>query len=203
MCQKSINGSTHLHNTTLQSLAFGMSFGHCWFIILPKSHRLFLMLTAISISPNDALLVWALEAMCLLFFCVGVFVLSFRMARLQLSDTIRCMKTCQPNDVACVLDPTHSVSHTFISLPTFREFTRPEGRYKFSVKTGDEKVIQIQFHYFLKEELTLCDFSYFPFPFSPRDRWEDQCFRELLIFSSNNCHEIIPKMVNGKRTVLI
>ncbi|TMS05429.1 Fibulin-1 [Larimichthys crocea] len=48
------------------------------------------------------------------------------MARLQLSDTIRCMKTCQPNDVACVLDPTHSVSHTFISLPTFREFTRPE-----------------------------------------------------------------------------
>ncbi|MED6273700.1 hypothetical protein CHARACLAT_009175 [Characodon lateralis] len=28
--------------------------------------------------------------------------------------------------MACVLDPTHSVSHTFISLPTFREFTRPE-----------------------------------------------------------------------------
>ncbi|XP_073327437.1 fibulin-1 [Pagrus major] len=47
-------------------------------------------------------------------------------ARLQRSDTVRCMKTCQPNDVACVLDPTHSVSHTFISLPTFREFTRPE-----------------------------------------------------------------------------
>uniref|UniRef100_A0A672HSG1 Fibulin-1 n=1 Tax=Salarias fasciatus TaxID=181472 RepID=A0A672HSG1_SALFA len=47
-------------------------------------------------------------------------------ARLERSDTIRCMKSCQPNDIACVLDPTHSVSHTFISLPTFREFTRPE-----------------------------------------------------------------------------
>uniref|UniRef100_A0A8C3A8V8 Fibulin-1 n=1 Tax=Cyclopterus lumpus TaxID=8103 RepID=A0A8C3A8V8_CYCLU len=47
-------------------------------------------------------------------------------ARLQRSDTIRCIKSCQPNDVACVLDPMHSVSHTFISLPTFREFTMPE-----------------------------------------------------------------------------
>uniref|UniRef100_A0A3Q4ABH0 Fibulin-1 n=1 Tax=Mola mola TaxID=94237 RepID=A0A3Q4ABH0_MOLML len=48
------------------------------------------------------------------------------LARLERSDTVRCIKSCQPNDVACVLDPTHSVSHTFISLPTFRDFTRPE-----------------------------------------------------------------------------
>ncbi|KAJ4938095.1 hypothetical protein JOQ06_002721 [Pogonophryne albipinna] len=47
-------------------------------------------------------------------------------ARLQRSDTIRCIKSCQPNDVACVLDPMHSVSHTFISMPTFREFANPE-----------------------------------------------------------------------------
>uniref|UniRef100_A0A3B4ZT81 Fibulin-1 n=1 Tax=Stegastes partitus TaxID=144197 RepID=A0A3B4ZT81_9TELE len=47
-------------------------------------------------------------------------------ARLERSDTIRCMKSCQSTDIACVLDPTHSISHTFISLPTFREFTRPE-----------------------------------------------------------------------------
>uniref|UniRef100_A0A8C9Z093 Fibulin-1 n=1 Tax=Sander lucioperca TaxID=283035 RepID=A0A8C9Z093_SANLU len=46
--------------------------------------------------------------------------------RLERSDTIRCIKSCQPNDVACVLDPMHSVSHSFISLPTFREFTKPE-----------------------------------------------------------------------------
>ncbi|XP_017289740.1 fibulin-1 isoform X1 [Kryptolebias marmoratus] len=45
---------------------------------------------------------------------------------LQRSDTIRCVKSCLPNDIACALDPTHSVSHTFISLPTFREFPRPE-----------------------------------------------------------------------------
>uniref|UniRef100_A0A3P9MLQ3 Fibulin-1 n=1 Tax=Oryzias latipes TaxID=8090 RepID=A0A3P9MLQ3_ORYLA len=47
-------------------------------------------------------------------------------ARIQGSDTIRCSKSCQPNDIACVLDPIHSVSHTFISLPTFREFVKPE-----------------------------------------------------------------------------
>ncbi|XP_072242358.1 fibulin-1 isoform X2 [Leuresthes tenuis] len=47
-------------------------------------------------------------------------------ATLERSDTVRCMKSCQPNDIACVLDPTHSVAHTFISLPTFREFARPE-----------------------------------------------------------------------------
>lgn len=65
----------------------------------------------------------------LFWLCVRVFPLSFRAARLERSDTIRCMKSCQPSDVACVLDPTHSVSHTFISLPTFREFTKPEGRH--------------------------------------------------------------------------
>lgn len=69
--------------------------------------------------------------LCFLFVLgVCVFVLSFRAARLERSDTIRCIKTCQPSDVACVLDPTHSVSHTFISLPTFRDFTKPEGRYR-------------------------------------------------------------------------
>ncbi|CAG06344.1 unnamed protein product, partial [Tetraodon nigroviridis] len=47
--------------------------------------------------------------------------------RIQLSDTVRCIKSCKPNDMACVLDPTHSISHTFISLPTFREFLKPEG----------------------------------------------------------------------------
>uniref|UniRef100_A0AAY5F2S8 Fibulin-1 n=1 Tax=Electrophorus electricus TaxID=8005 RepID=A0AAY5F2S8_ELEEL len=47
-------------------------------------------------------------------------------ARVDRSDTIRCIKFCQPNDISCVLDPVHSVSHTVISLPTFREFTKPE-----------------------------------------------------------------------------
>uniref|UniRef100_A0A6Q2YR45 Fibulin-1 n=1 Tax=Esox lucius TaxID=8010 RepID=A0A6Q2YR45_ESOLU len=47
-------------------------------------------------------------------------------ARIERSDTIRCVKSCQPNDISCVLDPVHSVSHTVISMPTFREFTKPE-----------------------------------------------------------------------------
>ncbi|XP_015244924.1 PREDICTED: fibulin-1-like [Cyprinodon variegatus] len=46
--------------------------------------------------------------------------------RLERSDTIRCIKLCQPNDITCALDPIVSLSHTFISLPSFREFTRPE-----------------------------------------------------------------------------
>ncbi|KAJ8269817.1 hypothetical protein COCON_G00124240 [Conger conger] len=37
------------------------------------------------------------------------------------ADTVRCGKSCLPNDIACILDPVHSISHTFISLPTFRE----------------------------------------------------------------------------------
>lgn len=58
-----------------------------------------------------------------------MFVHFFRAARLERSEVVRCIKSCQPNNIACVLDPTHSVSHTFISLPTFRELPRPEGRY--------------------------------------------------------------------------
>ncbi|KAL8194478.1 UNVERIFIED_CONTAM: Fibulin-1 [Gekko kuhli] len=46
--------------------------------------------------------------------------------RHEKTDTIRCIKSCRLNDVNCVLDPVHTISHTVISLPTFREFTRPE-----------------------------------------------------------------------------
>ncbi|XP_078529957.1 fibulin-1 isoform X2 [Lissotriton helveticus] len=42
------------------------------------------------------------------------------------TDTIRCVKSCRPNDNNCMLDPVHTISNTVISLPTFREFTRPE-----------------------------------------------------------------------------
>ncbi|ELV12522.1 Fibulin-1 [Tupaia chinensis] len=46
--------------------------------------------------------------------------------RPEKTDTIRCFKSCRPSDVTCVLDPVHTISHTVVSLPTFREFTRPE-----------------------------------------------------------------------------
>ncbi|ERE86479.1 fibulin-1 isoform 2 [Cricetulus griseus] len=46
--------------------------------------------------------------------------------RQEKTDTVRCIKSCRPTDEACVRDPVHTISHTVISLPTFREFSRPE-----------------------------------------------------------------------------
>ncbi|ROI37128.1 Fibulin-1 [Anabarilius grahami] len=46
--------------------------------------------------------------------------------RVDRADFIRCVKSCQPNDISCVLSPILSTSHTAISLPTFREFSKPE-----------------------------------------------------------------------------
>ncbi|XP_049330394.1 fibulin-1 isoform X2 [Astyanax mexicanus] len=63
---------------------------------------------------------------CLNFDCPPNYRRSSETARVDRSDTIRCIKSCQPNDITCVLDPVHSVSHTVISLPTFREFNKPE-----------------------------------------------------------------------------
>lgn len=49
--------------------------------------------------------------------------------RQEKTDTVRCIKSCRPNDVTCATDPMNTISHTFVSLPTFREFTRPEGEW--------------------------------------------------------------------------
>uniref|UniRef100_A0A667YX29 Fibulin-1 n=1 Tax=Myripristis murdjan TaxID=586833 RepID=A0A667YX29_9TELE len=40
--------------------------------------------------------------------------------------SVRCIKSCQPNDISCAVDPIHLITHTSLSLPTFREFTMPE-----------------------------------------------------------------------------
>lgn len=45
------------------------------------------------------------------------------------TDTVRCIKSCRPRDVSCMLDLVHTVSHTVVSLPTFREFAHPEGQW--------------------------------------------------------------------------
>ncbi|KAK2858865.1 hypothetical protein Q5P01_003485 [Channa striata] len=42
------------------------------------------------------------------------------------SVSLRCIKACKPNDVSCALDPVHLITHTFISLPTLRDFSEPE-----------------------------------------------------------------------------
>ncbi|XP_068958353.1 fibulin-1 isoform X1 [Petaurus breviceps papuanus] len=63
---------------------------------------------------------------CLSFDCPENYRRSGDTIRHEKTDTVRCIKSCRPNDVTCVLDPVHTISHTVISLPTFREFTRPE-----------------------------------------------------------------------------
>ncbi|XP_023605027.1 fibulin-1-like, partial [Myotis lucifugus] len=42
------------------------------------------------------------------------------------TDTVRCIKSCRPSDISCMRDLVHTVSHTVVSLPTFREFAHPE-----------------------------------------------------------------------------
>uniref|UniRef100_A0A8D1KQG9 Fibulin-1 n=1 Tax=Sus scrofa TaxID=9823 RepID=A0A8D1KQG9_PIG len=63
---------------------------------------------------------------CLAFECPENYRRSADTLRQEKTDTIRCIKSCRPNDVTCVLAPVHTISHTVVSLPTFREFTRPE-----------------------------------------------------------------------------
>ncbi|XP_051545941.1 fibulin-1-like isoform X2 [Myxocyprinus asiaticus] len=63
---------------------------------------------------------------CLTFDCPANYTRSEETPRVNRADIIRCVKSCQPNDISCVLNPVLSVSHTAISLTTFREFTKPE-----------------------------------------------------------------------------
>uniref|UniRef100_I3MYC1 Fibulin-1 n=1 Tax=Ictidomys tridecemlineatus TaxID=43179 RepID=I3MYC1_ICTTR len=63
---------------------------------------------------------------CLAFECPENYRRSADTVRQEKTDTVRCIKSCRPADVACMRDPVHTISHTVISLPTFREFTRPE-----------------------------------------------------------------------------
>uniref|UniRef100_A0A7N9CGN1 Fibulin-1 n=1 Tax=Macaca fascicularis TaxID=9541 RepID=A0A7N9CGN1_MACFA len=63
---------------------------------------------------------------CLVFECPENYRRSAATLQQEKTDTVRCIKSCRPNDVTCVFDPVHTISHTVISLPTFREFTRPE-----------------------------------------------------------------------------
>ncbi|XP_016065554.1 PREDICTED: fibulin-1 isoform X1 [Miniopterus natalensis] len=63
---------------------------------------------------------------CLAFECPENYRRSADTPRQEKTDTIRCIKSCRPNDVTCMLDLVHTISHTVVSLPTFREFAHPE-----------------------------------------------------------------------------
>ncbi|KAF3859531.1 hypothetical protein F7725_021930 [Dissostichus mawsoni] len=39
---------------------------------------------------------------------------------------VRCIKSCHPHDISCKINPVHTITHTSLSLPTFRDFHEPE-----------------------------------------------------------------------------
>ncbi|XP_033968228.1 fibulin-1-like isoform X1 [Pseudochaenichthys georgianus] len=39
---------------------------------------------------------------------------------------VRCIKSCHPHDISCNIKPVHTITHTSLSLPTFRDFHEPE-----------------------------------------------------------------------------
>ncbi|XP_055009652.1 fibulin-1 [Boleophthalmus pectinirostris] len=59
---------------------------------------------------------------CLSFECP----VNFRQAAPGNDGSVRCIKSCPPNDFSCSLDPVHLITYTVLSLPTFRDFTGPE-----------------------------------------------------------------------------
>ncbi|XP_056224283.1 fibulin-1-like isoform X1 [Seriola aureovittata] len=65
---------------------------------------------------------------CLSFQCPPNFRQAAQGSRPDVSAGLRCIKACQPNDIGCALDPVHLITHTVLSLPTFRpsDFVGPE-----------------------------------------------------------------------------
>uniref|UniRef100_A0A3Q3J531 Fibulin-1 n=1 Tax=Monopterus albus TaxID=43700 RepID=A0A3Q3J531_MONAL len=47
-------------------------------------------------------------------------------SRRDTSFSVRCIKACQANDIGCALNPVHLITHSFLSLPAFRDFSGPE-----------------------------------------------------------------------------
>ncbi|KAJ4924881.1 hypothetical protein JOQ06_003831 [Pogonophryne albipinna] len=39
---------------------------------------------------------------------------------------VRCIKSCHPHDISCNIKSVHTITHTSLSLPTFRDFHEPE-----------------------------------------------------------------------------
>ncbi|XP_067855836.1 fibulin-1 isoform X2 [Heptranchias perlo] len=62
---------------------------------------------------------------CLIFDCPENYRKSGDAIRIDRTETVRCIKSCRPNDAVCILDTVNTVSYTVISLPTYREFNGP------------------------------------------------------------------------------
>ncbi|XP_039625323.1 fibulin-1 isoform X1 [Polypterus senegalus] len=63
---------------------------------------------------------------CLMFECPKNYRQSGRELQHEKVESIRCIKSCQPHDISCIMNNVHTISYTVISLPTYRDFFRPE-----------------------------------------------------------------------------
>ncbi|XP_054480447.1 fibulin-1-like [Anoplopoma fimbria] len=63
---------------------------------------------------------------CLSFTCLKNFQQAAQGSKKDASINLRCVKACQPNDLDCNLNPVHLITHTSISLPTFRDFSESQ-----------------------------------------------------------------------------
>ncbi|KAG9334931.1 hypothetical protein JZ751_006253 [Albula glossodonta] len=54
---------------------------------------------------------------CLSFDCPPNYRHATETSQFSRADTVRCVKSCQPNDITCILDPIQSFSHTVRAVP--------------------------------------------------------------------------------------
>ncbi|KAM3859071.1 fibulin-1-like [Diretmus argenteus] len=75
-------------------------------------------------QPRDFLL--TVEMRLIRYGTVNLFMAKIAVSRTDSSVSLRCIKSCKPNDVGCAADNVHLITHIVISLPTFREFSALE-----------------------------------------------------------------------------
>uniref|UniRef100_A0A8D0AL22 Fibulin-1 n=1 Tax=Sander lucioperca TaxID=283035 RepID=A0A8D0AL22_SANLU len=63
---------------------------------------------------------------CLSFSCPQNFRVAAQGSKQDASVNLRCSKACQAYDINCNRDTSHLITYTSISLPTFRDFSKPE-----------------------------------------------------------------------------
>ncbi|KAI1883384.1 hypothetical protein AGOR_G00230870 [Albula goreensis] len=82
---------------------------------------------------------------CLSFDCPPNYRHATETSQFSRADTVRCVKSCQPNDITCILDPIQSISHTVIALPTFREEPIMEEIIAFDIikRLEDDKIVGV------------------------------------------------------------
>ncbi|TDG96789.1 hypothetical protein EPR50_G00232410 [Perca flavescens] len=74
---------------------------------------------------------------CLSFSCPPNFRVAAQGSKQDASVNLRCSKACQAYDINCSRDTSHLITYTSISLPTFRDFSKPEEIIFLQTVTAD------------------------------------------------------------------